>query len=190
MFCPQCGQRRAANEVRFCSSCGLPLGVVSEVLANAGQLPARTAAPEGPRELTPRQKGIRQGAMMMFSTMLVVPLVVFVSVFITTRAEFLIPTTAVILFVGGLLRIFYALLFEENAPQAAAPPAHACVPPAVPPDYLGAGERGAALPPAQGTPARAYRPARLDTGELAAPPSVTDHTTRLLGQRGEEPPQR
>jgi hypothetical protein len=191
MFCPQCGQRQVANEVRFCSSCGLPLDGVSLVLAHRGQLPAR-APDAGPRQLTPRQKGIRTGAMMMLSTMLVVPLISFISVFITGRPELFVPAAAVICFIGGLLRIFYALLLEGTTaePGAAAPPAETYVPPAMPPNYLGTPERGSALPPPRSAPVPAYRPARRDTGEVATPPaSVTDHTTRLLERQTEEPPQ-
>lgn len=189
MFCPQCGQKQAANEVRFCSNCGFPLGGVAELLVNRGQLPAR-ATPAGPPQLTPRQKGIRQGAMLMLSTMLVVPLVSFISVFITGAPELFVPAAAVICFVGGLLRIFYALMLESAAaPGTPAAGAPAYMPPAMPPNYLGTPERGSALPPAQSAPAPAYRPARFDTGELASPSSVTDHTTRLLERQSEEPPQ-
>lgn len=188
MFCPQCGQRQVGHESRFCPSCGLPLGGVAEVLARGGQLPAAAGPAQGTRQLSPRQKGIRLGAMMMLSTMLVVPLVVFISVFFTGAPEFFIPATAVILFVGGLLRIIYALMFEESASPAAAPAAQPYVPPMMPPNYLGTPERAASLPPARATPATAYRQPRLDTGELTAPQSVTDHTTRLLGRQGEEPP--
>jgi hypothetical protein len=36
MFCPQCGHRQASNEIRFCSSCGLPLGLVTDLVGNSG----------------------------------------------------------------------------------------------------------------------------------------------------------
>lgn len=190
MFCPQCGQKQVANEVRFCSSCGLPLGVVSEVVAHRGQLPAFAPA-QGSPHLSPRQKGIRQGAMLMLSTMLFVPLVVFISVFITGAPQFFIPATAVIFFMGGILRIIYALMFEESAPPETPAPAPVYVPPAMPPNYLGTPERGTALPPPQSAPVNASRPPRFDTGELTPPrASVTDHTTRLLERQTEEPPQR
>jgi hypothetical protein len=193
MFCPQCGQRQVANEVRFCSSCGFSLGVVSEVLAHRGQLPVYAPA-QGPRQLAPRQRGIRQGAMLMLSTMLIVPLVAFISIFITGGPKFFVPSAAVICLVGGFLRIIYALLLEEGVPPQTHAPAHAAqhyAPPAMPPNYLGTPERGAALPPPQSAHAHAPRPPRFDTGELAAPPraSVTDHTTRLLERQPEEPPQ-
>ena len=39
MFCPQCGHRQVSDETRFCSRCGLPLNLVTELLANSpGQL--------------------------------------------------------------------------------------------------------------------------------------------------------
>jgi hypothetical protein len=37
MFCPQCGSQQVTDEIRFCSRCGLPLGLVTDLLANSGQ---------------------------------------------------------------------------------------------------------------------------------------------------------
>jgi hypothetical protein len=188
MFCPQCGQRQVSNEVRFCSSCGLPLNNVSELLARGGQLPPPVPVAGG--ALSPRQKGLRQGAMLMMSTFLIVPLVAIIGVAILDLPGEIAGLAAVICFMGGLLRIFYALFLEDNS-VAASPsvPEHQYVPPAVLPNYLGTPERGAALPPTQTPHASSYRPPRYDTGELAgrAQPSVTDHTTRLLDKEREEP---
>ena len=39
MHCPSCGQQQVSLETKFCSRCGFPLGVVSEVLAHGGFLP-------------------------------------------------------------------------------------------------------------------------------------------------------
>ena len=39
MFCPRCSQEQASEEIRFCSRCGLPLGLVSEVVSRGGFLP-------------------------------------------------------------------------------------------------------------------------------------------------------
>ena len=36
MFCPQCGHRQVSNDTRFCSRCGLPLGLVTDLVANSG----------------------------------------------------------------------------------------------------------------------------------------------------------
>lgn len=187
MFCPKCGQRQAADDVRYCSSCGFALNVVSDVLAGGGQLHWRPPEPAGPRPLTARQKGIRQGAMMMISTLLIVPLVALLGVALLNLPAPLVGLAAVVCFCGGLLRIIYAAMFEGDEPAAAtaAPPvAQAYVPPHAPPNYLGTPTpREAALPP---RPAPSHRP-RYNTGELAERPgSVTENTTRLLDHRPDE----
>jgi hypothetical protein len=35
MFCPQCGHQQASSDRRFCSNCGLSLGLVTDLLANS-----------------------------------------------------------------------------------------------------------------------------------------------------------
>ena len=34
MFCPQCGHEQVSNDTRFCSRCGLTLGLVTDLLGN------------------------------------------------------------------------------------------------------------------------------------------------------------
>ena len=190
MFCPRCGQRQTSNEARFCPGCGFPLNVVGELLAGGGQLHWRPPAPPAQGELSPRQKGVRQGVMVMLLTLLVVPLLAIFGVALLGLPGEIVALPAVGLPVGGFLRLLYALMFESKAPQAAAAPA-AYVPPPTIPDYLGTPARGTVLPPPQSTPVPAQaRPQRYHTGELANPPraSVTDHTTRLLDKQPDEPP--
>ena len=40
--------------------------------------------------------------------------------------------------------------------------------------------------PAQGTPVYTYRPPQMHTAEMQTPPSVTEHTTRLLDQQSDD----
>lgn len=188
MFCPQCGYRQVSNDVRFCSGCGFSLNQVSELLANGGQLPWRPPQTQRPRPLTPRQKGIRQGAMIMLSTLIVVPVVIFLGVVMLDLPAELIPLTAVLCMIGGFLRILYAVFLEEDAPPADVLEQR-YVPPPVAPSYLGSPEHTpSALPHAQSRPAEPRPRPRYDTGELAAPPrsSVTDHTTRLLDDEADD----
>lgn len=192
MFCPQCGQKQLSNEVRFCSACGFQLNVVTQLLATGGNMPWRGASPPGPRKLSPRQKGIRQGAMLMMSTLVVVPIVIFLGVALLDLPGELIPLAGVVCVMGGLLRILYAVLMEDGQPQAeqdALPPSYA---PPQPQTFMGPNARGAALPPPQGAPASGYRPPmRANTGELTPrPPSVTENTTRLLNNQPEDPGER
>ena len=36
MFCPQCGHQQISNEIRFCSRCGLSLGLATDLLPTSG----------------------------------------------------------------------------------------------------------------------------------------------------------
>lgn len=191
MFCPQCGQKQVSNEARFCSSCGLQLNAVSELLKTGGVVSFR---PAGPRRLSPRQKGIRQGALMMLSTMLVVPLVAIIGVALLDLPGEVAGIAAVTCFVGGLLRIIYALMLEETeAPASDAAHLPTYAPPVGAPLYMNPPPaRGAALPPPQqqGFSGADYRPPRRpETGEvIPRPPSVTENTTRLLGDLPDDAP--
>lgn len=35
MFCPRCGHQQVSNEMRFCSRCGLSLGLVTDLVADS-----------------------------------------------------------------------------------------------------------------------------------------------------------
>ena len=39
MYCPRCGQQQVSEEIKFCSRCGFPLGLVSEIIMHGGFLP-------------------------------------------------------------------------------------------------------------------------------------------------------
>jgi hypothetical protein len=192
MFCPNCGQRQVSNEARFCPACGFPQEVVGELVANGGRLQHwRPPQQAGSQELTPRQKGIRQGAMIMLTVLLAVPLLAIFGVAMLNLPGELVALAAVGLPVGGFLRIVYALLFESNTPALPAAPQHAYTPPPTIPNYLGTPQQSHTLPPRQAAPIPAPpRPQRYNTGELVEPPraSVTDHTTRLLDKQPDEPP--
>jgi hypothetical protein len=181
MYCPKCSQQQVDDNVRYCSRCGFPLGGVADLLATGGVL--EVYQPGSPRPwLSPRQKGIRQGAMMMLSLLLVMPVVIFLLVAMLNMPGELIPLIGAILFMGGILRILYAVIFEEDRPHAK----QANLPPYVAPPAAAARlsmpARGSALPPAQSTPTSTWR-GPVNTSELVAPPSVTENTTRLLDDR-------
>ena len=181
MYCPKCGQQQVPEDVRFCARCGFPLGAVSELISQGGS-PSLFQMGGALSELSPRQKGIRQGAIMMLSTLLIVPVVIFLLVAMLGMPGELIPLTAVILFMGGLMRILYAVFLEENYVHSQPDAVPHYVPPPMPPARLSAPARGSALPPAQNAPAPAWR-RPVDTSELVSPPSVTENTTRLLDER-------
>lgn len=158
---------------RFCSRCGFPLEGTTQILASGGTTPLRYGQP-GPKPMSPRSKGVRQGAVMMLSTMLLVPVVAIISTYILGHPEVLVSLTAMGLFLGGLFRILYALIMEDSHPAVNVDHAAGYAPP-----QFGQPAHNAALPPPAASPSMNWRP-RPNTSEIYQPPSVTENTTRLL----------
>ena len=183
MFCPQCGQQQAPGSVRFCSRCGFPLDGVLQLLSSGGLLPVYGGDPEGPKEMSPRKKGVRQGAMLLLIGIILVPILGLLAGYSNSAfPEILTGLAALICFLGGPLRMLYAAVFEEGAPNPFhdRPYVHAPMPqPQFNPQV-----RNAALPPASVQPGLGWRQ-RPNTAELANPPSVTENTTRLLDKEPE-----
>jgi hypothetical protein len=130
----------------------------------------------GYQQMSPRSKGVRQGALLMLSTLLIVPLVAIIAVAIMGLPGVIVGIAAVTCFLGGLLRIFYALLMEDAvAPLNTPGPGY---PERVDPQFARRAQNPS-LPPASVNPAASWRP-HPNTSELYQPPSVTENTTRLL----------
>ncbi|HKS30398.1 MAG TPA: hypothetical protein VJS44_21410 [Pyrinomonadaceae bacterium] len=197
MHCPQCGQQQVSNELRFCSRCGFPLGGVTELVANGGILPQYQAPPvatERPKA-SPRRKGVQQGAALVFLAAVLTPLFAVLNEYVGFP-ELFIALSAVIGFIGGTLRIIYALIFEEGAqkvvylnPNVQQPLFTPYQQPASQPRPLNDANRARQLPPQSATPpAQSWR--RPNTAELInKPPSVTENTTKLLDKQEKEEPQ-
>jgi hypothetical protein len=116
--------------------------------------------------------------MLMLSTILIVPLIAIISVFILGNPEVIVPLFAITLFVGGLLRILYALLMEDAVAPMDSEQIASYTPPSVPQFERPA--QHAALPPGAANQAPAWR-SRPNTAEIyQPPPSITENTTRLL----------
>jgi hypothetical protein len=177
MFCPQCGQQQVSETVRYCSRCGFLLEGVSAVVASGGQLPTRFVQPAS-RELSARSKGVRQGALLMLSTFLIVPIVAILTVSINAAPHIFVPIVAIGCFIGGLLRMLYALMMEDANPPIDTPQLANYAPPQAPQLE---GRRPITSAPASLNPAQAWKP-RPNTAEIFTPPSVTENTTRLLSQ--------
>ena len=180
MYCPNCSQQQVAGEVRFCSRCGFPLGGVAELLANGGMLPTSDTG-SSVRRRSPRREGVRQGTLLILIGMVLVPLVAVFSTLLLDHPELFVPPVAIICFVGGLMRILYALIFQEGAPRTTRSELPSYVAPPVP-ARLSTPARGSALPSAQSIPATGWR-GPVNTSEIVQPPSVTENTTRLLNDQ-------
>jgi len=177
MFCPQCGQQQVTGVIRFCSRCGFPLDGVIQLLSSGGTLPAYRSSDE-PVQISPRRKGVKQGMLLFLLGVLIVPILgMFASFSSAVFPQMLAILAALICFVGGPLRMFYAAVFEEGAPRPLRPygppmPMHV-------PQQFAHHAPSPALPPPPARPQPSWRP-RPNTAELVSPPSVTENTTRLL----------
>ncbi|PYS48527.1 MAG: hypothetical protein DMF68_12795 [Acidobacteria bacterium] len=162
--------------MRFCSRCGFPLGGVKELLANDGvMLLVDNEAQE--QTVSPRRKGISQGVLVMLAGAVVVPVLGVLQHYLRVL-EPLVALSALLFFLGGFVRILYAIFFEKAASGkkilAPAPDTSA--------ELNATSARTAALPPAQSIPVANFTPRRATTAELVSPPSVTENTTRLLDE--------
>jgi hypothetical protein len=152
------------------------------LLANGGALPAYQIE-EGSREMSPRKKGVRQGAALILSGAVLVPLLAVLDKYTGLNLEIFTALAAVILFIGGPLRMLFAGLFEDGASTRPRLAPASYMPPAMPAPR-GTPVRGSALPPQSVNPASGWRP-RPNTAEILQPPSVTESTTRLLDDQDE-----
>jgi hypothetical protein len=112
----------------------------------------------------------------MLSTLLIVPLVAIIGVAILDLPGVIVGITAVTCFLGGLLRIFYALLMEEPVAPSNSESISGYEQPGIP--QFNRTSQNSALPPASINNTAAWR--RPKTAEIYQPPSVTENTTRLL----------
>ncbi|HEY0729986.1 MAG TPA: hypothetical protein VGD38_18010 [Pyrinomonadaceae bacterium] len=157
--------------MKFCSRCGLALSGLAEWLAGGRVVPAKR--PEDSEALSPRRKGIRRAAKLMFFSGVLFPIFLVISLAFDEGGPMVIPF---IVFFIALVMMLYARLFSDNT---------------VPITNQTSLPNQAAQTSALGSPARGSLPAAGDmpmppigrqvrTNELAQPPSVTENTTRLL----------
>ena len=172
MYCPRCGQQQISDEMRFCSRCGLPMSVLAEWLAR-GAVPSTYAAETKVSSRSPRRKGMRRGGKVMFLSGVLFPVFLALSFAIDEGGPLIIP---VLLFFIGLAIMLYSRLFVEDIPSIQSQQAQT--------SRFGAMSGAGALPPSnipiQGPGNFAGQQVR--TNELAQPPSVSEHTTKLLDQ--------
>jgi hypothetical protein len=165
MYCPKCGQQ-VSETMRFCSRCGLQVTEVAEWLAGGVLSVREEAQPDIP---APRRKGMRRGAKIMFWGGIMLPIFLGLSIAFDSPVPLLFPF---IIFLAGFSMLLYSRLFGEELPSNRIKQSQDV--------RLGAMPGQSALPPASdaGLAGGVMRPVR--TAEMAQPPSVTDHTTKLL----------
>jgi hypothetical protein len=170
MHCPGCGQQQISNETKFCNRCGLPLGIVSEVLAYGGYLPQLA-------ELNKKKKLITRRHVLGFSLIwCLFFLLIMTPLWGILDLDALSGASAIVGIFGGLIMMVSALVFLKKDVVYMDPRAFAG------PQNLGVPNQQHALPPQQSVPVSSYgvpEPGNWrDTNDLV--PSVTESTTRLL----------
>lgn len=167
MYCPSCGQQQASEEMRFCSRCGLALSGLAEWLAG-NRMPLLRQEQPLVEPMSPRRKGIRRAAKLMFFSGVLFPIFLAISIGVDEGGPLAIPF---ILFFVSLVMMLYARLFSDKySPQG--------LPTAAQTTTLGQNQTRGSLPPPTNIPASGRQHVR--TNELYQPPSVTENTTRLL----------
>lgn len=167
MYCPRCSQQQVSNDASFCSRCGFQLGVVKGLLVTDGALPARAIDRQSGFLATGR-KSVRRGAKLIFFSLVSLP-VFFALSFINDSPGPLLPPA--LAFLAGLTLVLYAWIFGEDllpTKQEAKSPFFGGI--ASSPNVL--------LQP--GSSRGELRAARANTAEIIRPPSITEHTTKLL----------
>jgi hypothetical protein len=168
MYCPNCGQQQVSDEMRFCSRCGLALSGLAEWLAG-GMLPVKREEARKLSALSPRRKGIRRAAKLMFFSGVLFPVFLVISLAVEEPGPLLLP---IIVFFISLVMMLYARLFSDKYEPVTGQAAQTSV--------LGSVSARSSLPPPTSIPIPAAGRPQVRTNELAQPPSVTEHTTRLL----------
>jgi hypothetical protein len=142
--------------------------------------------PTRPAEGSPRSRGIKQGAFIFLLGLLLFPILGILSVFVFHMPPWPAGIALFLTVGGGLLRIAYALMFEQSFPAGlgAEPELQTAT-------LKVSGQASpSVLPPQRIVPAEGYtRPAAggwLDTNDLE-PRSVTEDTTRLLENEADLP---
>lgn len=181
MYCPKCSCHAGADGSRFCRSCGFRLDGVVQLLARNGVpegyvQPAPVAAPIAK---SPRKEGVRKGGKLLFAAVATFPIFFGLCFLVNGPGPLAVPAS---IFFAGLMRMLYARLFEDAAPeplrvyqpivQTVVPP-HATAPPQ-PVSFLA----NSYQPPQAALP----QPNVPTTGNLVMPPSVTEQPTYPLKQ--------
>jgi len=167
MYCPGCGQQQISDEMRFCSRCGLALSGLADWLAGGGLPAQRNVEVQQVPADSPRRKGIRRAGKLMFFSGVLFVVFLAISLAVDEGGPMILP---ILVFFVSLVMMLYARLFSDKTVPLVDHTAQTAT--------LGSASTRSSLPSATSIPINNRQQVR--TNELAQPPSVTDHTTRLL----------
>ena len=179
MFCPTCGSNNQ-DEVKFCTRCGTNLGVVSDALT--GKLGSQSQIDERLVKLFKDYYRGRNSVIIggVASAIALFKVVVFALLGVPVRADFLATLAAMLLLYGVIAMIWGVARWNNAASEIKAIERARLQNASFPP-----GDARAGL--LSGEPA-SIRTGALATDQIASPASITEETTRLLGEHGYEQP--
>ena len=170
MFCPKCGQQ-SSDEVRFCPRCGLQLAGLAAYVAGNELTLAGAPVPRAP-VMTARRRGIRRGAKLMFICAVLLPAAALLAFEGDAPGPLLLVCTGGL---AGLAWLVFSWLFNDNVV-----PVETRASRKARRKDLSVAEDRPALGAPTFTPAPLFNQQRANTAEIYQPPSVTEHTTKLL----------
>lgn len=173
-FCPSCGTETKGNR-QFCTRCGLPLGVVSDLLTHGGYLPQLAALEK--RSIWNRKNGLAF-SLIWFLTFLFI----LTPLWAILEVEALAAASAILGIFGGLILMVSSLIFLKSS-KAVYPLQPQIYGPPQPQNYnLPHQPSYNALPPQQSVPVSAYQTPQAgswrDTNDLQ--PANTEGVTKML----------
>ena len=176
MYCPKCSQLQTSEETKFCSRCGFPLGLVSDILAHGGFLP-QLAELHKPKKWLTRKNGVVFSLFwFMFFLLIMAPF------FGIAGIDEMAGISAIIGIFGGLMWLIGSLVLMKGEPKQYVLPINE-LPNANINTFYETNQKN--LLPNQTQTAQSYV-APTDswkapnTGEFAQPRSVIEATTKLL----------
>lgn len=167
MYCPKCGQQQIADNTNFCSRCGLPISEVARWLEQGENPVLRDKSQLMP---TRRRRNIKRGAKLMFISGVLFPILLVSSLIFDNPAPLLI--SFLLFFIGLAIMLYSRLFIEKDSPLS---PAQAL------PGKLNSMLNNKSLPHANRFWTTNAGREPVKTAEMVKPPSVTEHTTTLLG---------
>ncbi len=181
MFCPRCSQLQISEEIKFCSRCGLPLGLVAEILAHGGFLPQPSELYKSKKWLTRKNGVVFSVFWFMFFVLIMTPF------FRIAGVDELAGASAVVGIFGGMMWLIGSLVLLKSKSKEITFPTNEL--PNTPVNtFYETNQKN--LPLNQTQTAQSYiAPTSAwkapNTGEFAEPQSVTEGTTKLLRKEEE-----
>lgn len=174
MYCPRCSQQQISEETKFCSRCGLPLGIIAEALAHDGFLPQLASMCKSKTIFTRRNGLIFTLFWFMFFVLILTPF------FGIAKIKEMAAISAILGTMGGLILLIASFTILKKEPKALSPTNK---------DAKSTKQfyqnNQNALPPEQSIPVSTYaQPMQSnwrDTQDLVQP-SVIEGTTKLFNK--------